>query len=143
MEERLSAKEQEEQFQSALKHYRLHNDKRSYDIMFIRVYEACKANAKCLLKVSLDDMVFHDRLMRAVDTCMTYITKEHYNKKRELVPPCDPNKLITFCHLPTLGAFCGPKAIKEDAELSYEQSVENGYDIPTNIIGEIIDGHNL
>lgn len=143
MEEVLTIDEQEEQFQSALKHYRLYNDKRSYDIMFIRVYEACKANAKKLLKVSLDDMLFHDRLMRAVDICMTYITKEHYNKKRERVPPCDPIKLITFCYLPTLGAFFGPKAIKEDTELSYEVFVENGYDTPTNITGEIIDEYNL
>lgn len=135
----MTVKEQEEVFQEALSHYRVFNDKKSRDIIWMRVYEACKANAKKLLKVSLDDMVFHDRLMTAVDSCIGYILYEHPNKKGVMQPPSNPRSLVTFCYLPTLAAFCGPKAIKEDAELSYEQSVENGYDIPTNILSERIE----
>lgn len=139
----MTIKEQEEAFQEALSHYRVFNDKKSRDEIWIRIYEACKANAKKLLKVSLDDMLFHDRLMTAVESCIRYILYEHPNKKGVMQPPTNPESLGTFCYLPTLAAFCGPKAIRDDKEESYEQFVENGYDIPTNIIGEVIDGHNL
>ena len=139
----MTPRNQEELFAKALAHYREYNDKESRDEIWMRVYEACKANAKKLLKVSLDDMLFHERLMRAVETCIKYILYDHPNKKGIMQPPTNPKSLGTFCYFPTLAAFCGPKAIKEDNELSYEYSVENGYDISTNIIGEIVDGYNL
>ena len=139
MEALISPIDQEELFAKALAHYREYNDKKSRDEIWMRVYEACKANAKRALQVSLDDGIFHDRLMTAVETCIKYIMEQHYNKKHELVPPSNPQKLITFCYLPTYAAFFGPKAVREDHEFSYEQSIENGYDKSINMIGDIID----
>lgn len=141
MEALMTPRNQEELFAKVLAHYREYNDKESKDEIWMRVYEACKANAKKLLSISLDDGVFHDRLMTAVETCIKYIMEPHYNKKHELVQPVNPDKLITFCYLPTLGAFCGPKAIREDRENSYESLIEDSHwDITTNILGEVIDG---
>lgn len=126
--QRASSKEQEREFQEAMSHWIEYNDKKSWDLMFLRVYEACKALSKKMLKVSLDDMVFHDRLMDAVLTVMENIK----NGTR-------PNKLSSYCYFPCLGSFFGPKAVKEDAEYSYELSVENGYDQAVDILGERID----
>lgn len=134
METKLSPQEQEERFQFALKHWREHNDSKSWEEIWLRVYEACKANAKKMLKVSLEDEVFHERLMTVVETVIRYIKFGNRNSG-----PVNPDKLITYCHLPVVGAFFGIRAVKEDNELSYEQSVENGYDIATNILGERID----
>ena len=97
--------------------------------IWLSVYEACKANAKKLLKVSLDDDVFHDRLMTAVETCIRYLQEGKAPK----------GKLITYCYFPTLAAFCGPKAIKEDKRISYETMVENGYDVSVDILGQLIE----
>ena len=123
-----SVTEQNKAFSEAMDNWLLHKDKKSLDTIWVRVYEACKADAKRLLKVSLDDGVFHDRLMDAVMTVMRYIIEDGKV----------PKSIITFCYLPTLAAFCGPKAIKEDKEYSYEFSVDNGYDLPINILGEQI-----
>lgn len=126
MEKRLSPDEQEQIFQDAYDRWEINpNDKKALEIIWLRIYEACKANAKRILKVSISDDKFHDRLMDAVMTCYRYIVQEH---KR-------PEKLGTYCYLPTLSAFCGYKAIREDKELSYEQSVSNGYDVAVDILG--------
>lgn len=123
-----SPKEQEREFQDVMNHWVEYKDKKSWDLMFLRVYEACKALSKRILKVSLDDMVFHDRLMDAVLKVMGNIE----NGVR-------PNKLSSYCYFPCLGSFCGPKAVKEDTEYSYELSVENGYDVAVDMLGEQID----
>lgn len=126
----LSPKEQEDLFQKAMSEYDADPSNTSaYTMIWIRVLEACKANAKKMLKVKIPDDTFYDRLMDSVETVMRYIL---VNGKR-------PRKLITYCYLPTLGKFFGPSAKKEDLEYSYETSVENGYDIAVNEIGERID----
>lgn len=121
----MTVAEQEKEFQSAMSHWDTYKDIESYHTVWLRVYESCKANAKRILKVSLDDGVFYDRLMTAVGTVIRYIFD---NGQR-------PVNLGTYCYLPTLSAFCGYKAIREDKELSYEQSVSNGYDVAVDILG--------
>lgn len=120
--------EQEREFQDAMSHWIEYNDKKSWDLMFLRVYEACKALSKKILKVSLDDMIFHDRLMEAVVKVMGNIKKG-----------VRPSRLSSYCYYPCLGSFCGPKAVKEDTEYSYEMSVENGYDVAVDMSGEQIN----
>lgn len=121
MEEKLTPQEQERRFQEALAIGNIEE-------IWLRVIEACKANAKKLLKVHITDEVFHDRLMEAVVTVMAHINDG-----------VKPQKLITYCYFPVLKAFFGEKAKREDKEWSYEQSIENGYESAVNEIGEIIE----
>ena len=134
-----SAAEQENAFQEAYSHWTIYKDKESYDEIWLRVYAACEAIAKKMLKVSLSDAVFHDRLMDAVEKVMHYTTENHLNKKRQLGPPTRPKKLITYVALPVCGAFFGPKAIKEDTEVSYELQVSKENQVAVDILGYPID----
>ena len=134
------ADDQENAFQEAYTHWSIYKDKVSYDEIWIRVYEACKAMAKKMLKVSLSDDVFHDRLMDAVEKVIHYTTENHLNKKRQLVPPTRPKRLITYVALPVAGAFFGPKAVKEDTEVSYEFQTSKDNQMAVDILGYQIDG---
>ena len=136
-----SADEQEAKFQEAYTHWTLYKDKKSYDEIWLRVYAACEAMAKTRLHVSLPDDVFHDRLMKAVETVIGYILYEHKNRKRQIVPPTRPGKLITYVAWPVIAAFQGPAAIKEDAEISWDQMTENSDAEPgaVDILGNRID----
>ena len=131
-----SAAEQENAFQEAYTHWSIYKDKESYDEIWIRVYAACEAMAKKMLKVSLSDDVFHDRLMEAVEKVIQYTTQPHKNRCRQTVPPTRPRKLITYVALPVAGAFFGPKAVKEDSEVSYEP---NDNQAAVDILGYPID----
>lgn len=112
-----SLKQQEIEFQEALKHWREFKDEKSWHTLFTKVYLACKAMAKKLLKVKLPDDVFHDRLQESVLTVIRYIVERDAN----------PQKLINFCYWPVYSSFFGYRAIKEDKELSYDFMVEQGH----------------
>ena len=116
--------EQEARFQEAYDHWLIYKDKESSDEIWLRVYEACKAMAKKKIQVSLSDDIFHDRLMKAVETVIKYILYDHNNRKRQTVPPTRPRKLITFVAWPVIAAFQGPEARREDIEMSYEGLIE-------------------
>lgn len=119
--------EQESAFQEAMSKWVANpDDKKAYDEMWLRVHECCKAAASKICKgIPMPSDVFHDRVMEATMKCMRYILD---NGKR-------PIKLSSFCYLPTLGSMQGPRARREDTELSYEASVENGYEAAINEIG--------
>ena len=127
MKEYLDPEEQEQRFQDAISKGDASNgtDKKAYEEIWLRVYEACKANASRICKGIHTDR-FHDRLMDSVEIVIRYIIKEG---KR-------PRKLITYCYLPTFGQFCGQKAIKED-EQKYLDDYYNP-EVAVNILGERI-----
>ena len=133
------ADEQEAAFQTAYTHWTIHKDKKSYDEIWMRIYAACEAMAKTMLKVPLSDDVFHDRLMEAVEKVIHYTTEDHLNRQRRMVPPTRPRKLITYVALPVSGSFFGPKAIKEDTEVSYEFQVSKDNQAAVDILGYPID----
>ena len=128
----LTPEEQEDRFQKALEHYRQFKDKKSLDEIWLRVYEACKANASNICK-GIYNSTFHDRLMDAVETVMRYIVTEGKN----------PVSLITYCYLPTFGKLCGLKQQREDNEGSYEFYNEQGYQAAVNEVGEIIEDYGI
>lgn len=100
----MTPKEQESIFQKALDNWYLTSEKKYKDVVWERVFEACKANACKLVKGYNYNPNFIDRVIQATDTCIRYIFE---NNKR-------PRSLITFCYLPTLAAIQGPKAMEED-----------------------------
>ena len=128
----MTPQEQEERFQIALEHYREFNDKKSLQEVWNRIYEACKANASNICR-GIYNSTFHDRLMESVETVFRYIITEGRT----------PNKLLTYCYLPTFGKFCGIKQQKEDKEPSYEFYNELGYTASVNEIGEIIEEYGI
>lgn len=100
----MNPKEQEEMFQVAMSAWDTNHEAKYKDVIWERVFEACKANASKLMKGLKQHPDFIDRTIQATDTVIRYIFE---NGKR-------PRKLITFCYLPTLAAFQGPKAMQED-----------------------------
>lgn len=128
----MTSEEQEIRFQKALKHYRQYKDNKSYKEIWLRVYEACHAKASIICR-GIYNATFHDRLMEAVETIMRYIIDDG----------ATPNKLITYCWLPTFGKFCGLKQQREDKEASYEFYNEMGYSASINEIGEIIEDYGI
>lgn len=121
MDSKEIVKQNEERFQEALK-----NDDSLEE--WICINFACHNISKMILSksnVSLDDDRFYDRLQTA--------TLNVYSRVKEGVKP---KRLSSYVYWFCVGAFQGPKAKKEDLELSYEFSVENGYDVPVDILGE-------
>ena len=125
----LSPDEQERRFQDAISKWDASEgkDKEAYNEIWMRVYEACKANASRICHGIYNDR-FHDRLMDSVEVVIRYIIKEG---KR-------PNKLITYCYLPTFGQFCGSKAIREDKQ-QYIDDDDFHKDIAVDILGNRIE----
>lgn len=119
--------EQELEFQAALSDYR-NGNKKALDIIWIRVYEACKAKIACYYK-GIPNLNFHDRVLDATEKVMRYITENGAN----------PRILGKYVAWPCYGSAYSKKAVQEDSELSYEVSIENGYDIAIDINGDIED----
>lgn len=91
-------------FQSAMTAWDNTNEKKYKDIIWERVFEACKANASKIMAGLPYSVDFIDRVIQATDTCIRYIFE---NGQR-------PRRLGTFCYYPTLAAMQGPKAMEED-----------------------------
>lgn len=114
---RLTPKEQESIFQSALKDWIQSNSKPSWDIMFLRVYECCKAIA---LTKAPGKPFLEDRAMDATITIMDRIRRG-----------ARPSLLSSYCYWPLIGAIQGEKAKREDRELSYD--AYDDYEYANNI----------
>ena len=115
---------QEKQFQDAYDKWEASNytDKRSWDIMFIRVNEACRAIASTFC-VGIYNPMFEERVMDATLYFMNRIKKEHIR----------PAKLSSWCYLGVKGHLYGAKQVREDRELSFDALKENGFDIAVDI----------
>lgn len=116
--------EQELEFQDAFNKWEAsgYSDKKSWDIMFYRVLEACKAIASTFC-VGIYNPRFEERVMDAAIYFMNRIKEEHVH----------PNKLSSWCYLGVKGYIWGLKQQREDRELSFEALNENGFDIPIEI----------
>lgn len=113
MQNNLSPKEQEMRFRKAL-------EEDDWDEIWLRVYEACKASAKKKLKVRLDDDLFQNRLLDAVEIVINNVKNNNIY-----------GTLITTAHYATLSTFFGPKAQREDKEQSWEILQENRIEVPS------------
>lgn len=96
--------EQEQLFQDAMTAWDNTNEKRYKDIIWERVFEACKSNASKIMTGLPQNVNFMDRVIQATETCIRNIFERGQR----------PRKLITFCYYPTLAAMQGPKAMAED-----------------------------
>lgn len=119
--------EQEEEFQHYLRLYRQEPKKEYADKLWLRVYEACKAKLSTYYK-NIYNPNFEDRVMESTETVMRYIMNG-----------ADPLCLGKYVAWPVYGAAYGKKAVREDSELSYEESVENGYDVAVDLLGNITE----
>lgn len=115
---RLSPQVQEQMFQDAMREWVDTSSKQSWDSMFTRVYEFCKAMA---LTKAPGKPFLEDRAMDATITIMDRIRRG-----------ARPNRLSSYCYWPLIGAIQGDKAKREDRELSYE-SYET-YEYANNIV---------
>lgn len=101
-------KECEEQFQIELRKYRLNENKRSWEQMWLMVQDCCSNIAKSKLKgVICQD--FDGKVLDATLKCMQKI------KDGE-----DPEKLSSFCYFPVIGVIWDRKLQKEERTISYE-----------------------
>lgn len=117
----LNPKEAEEVFQEAFKEWETTNSKKAYDIMWIRVYECCRAIA---LRIAPGKPLVEERALEAAITIIERMIrlKQH------------PNKLSSWCYLPVRYALQGNKAIREDREMQYDDTLN------TNKIFEPVRG---
>lgn len=98
-------------FQQALNHWINNGDKSSWDMMFLRVIEACKA---CALRIAPGKPLILERAMDAAITIMKGI-KERGSR---------PQKLSSFVYWPVRGSLQGRLAQQEDQELQYDPLYE-------------------
>lgn len=107
----LSPKEQEARFQEALDHWVHNGDKKSWDEMWFRVIECCRALA---LKIAPGKQHVEERALDAAATIMKGI------KERGL----RPEKLSSYCYWPCRGSIQGKAAQHEDQELQLHLEYE-------------------
>lgn len=107
----LPPSEQELEFQNAWEDWEKSNytDKKAWDRMWIRVREACLANAKKMCK-GINNPELEFRAEGATVYYMDYFKRKHVR----------PIKLGTFVYLGVKGWIYGIKQQREDAELCYE-----------------------
>ena len=123
----LPPSEQELEFQNAWDDWEKSNytDKKAWDRMWLRVREACLANAKKMCR-GINNPKLEFRAEGASIYYMDYFKRTHVR----------PVKLGTFVYLGTKGWIYGNKQQQEDAELSFEdyENFEEIY-IPETIRG--------
>lgn len=117
----MSPREQEEAFQKAMAHWSEFHDQESYNEMWFRVQEACKALA---LKIAPGKPRILERSLDAAIVVMQGIVERGLR----------PRKLSSYCYWPTRGQLQGKLAQAEDTELQladqYEEQTQDkvGYD---------------
>ena len=107
----LSPKEQEARFQQAMAHWSEFHDQESYNEMWARVQEACKALA---LKIAPGKPRIIERSLDAAIVVMQGIVERGLR----------PRKLSSYCYWPTRGQLQGKLAQQEDTEASYNDIYE-------------------
>lgn len=114
-------KEQEQMFQQAMAHWSEFHDQESYNEMWARVQEACKALA---LKIAPGKPHIIERSLDAAIVVMQGIVERGLR----------PRKLSSYCYWPCRGQLQGKLAQQEDGELQladqYEEQTQDkvGYD---------------
>lgn len=111
--------EQELEFQYYLKLYRQDPKKEYRDQLWIRVYEACKAKLSAYYKNVPNHPYFEDRVLDSVEKVMRYILDNGVN----------PENLGKYVAWPVYGSAYDKKAIEIDSTISYDELIENGYDV--------------
>lgn len=83
----IDPKEQEQMFQSALEHWKENKDKKSWDAMYMRAYECCKAIIKKrAYGINIPDL--ESKALDAASYVMDLINRGSY-----------PGKLSSMCYL--------------------------------------------
>ena len=131
----MTTEEKEKAFQDALSLWIKTNDKKQWDIMFNRVYEACLniGKTKCYNIVVRD---LDDKVMEA--------TLDVMSKIKEGVRP---KKLSSFCYLYTIGKIWSKKEIRWDRadDVDYYLNVSKysyDFDEEGKLITNILDIEN-
>ena len=112
---KMSTEEKEKAFQDALSLWIKTNDKKQWDIMFNRVYEACLniGKTKCYgIKVS-------DLDGKCLDAALDVMIKIKEGSR--------PKKLSSFCYLYTIGKIWSKKEIRWDRSKDLDLFVNNKY----------------
>lgn len=107
----MSPKEQELRFQQAMAHWSEFHDQESYNEMWFRVQEACKALA---LKIAPGKPRILERSLDAAIVVMQGIVERGLR----------PRKLSSYAYWPVRGQLQGKLAQQEDTEASYNEIYE-------------------
>ena len=105
--------EQESLFQQHLLHWKEYADKSSWDGMWLRVYECCKAIAKSKCN-GINNQHLEERALDGATYVMDLISRGNY-----------PAKLSSVCYLQTMKFLYGNREKQADRELQLSVIQEN------------------
>lgn len=118
----IDPKEQEVMFQSALTHWKINKDKKSWDDMFMRAYECCKAIIK-KRAYGIQIPELEGKALDAATYCMDLINRGNY-----------PAKLSSMCYLHCSKFMYSDKLKRSEREVQlsalqdYQLGIEENYD---------------
>ena len=106
-------KKKEEEFQEALREYRVSGSKEARGSIFFLVFDACLNIAKS----KANGIVINDLEEKALDaTCKIF---------EKILEGVNPEKLSSYCYLPTIGEIWSKKAIRWDRSVSFDGLFDN------------------
>ena len=113
----MTPKEIELYFQKELKEYRITQDKRAWDNMWLYVHECCSN----LTKSKSKGLIIPDFNGKVTDATIKVMEK--------IKDGTDPKRLSSFCYLYVIGVIYNRKLQKEERTFSYEQWLEYQYNL--------------
>lgn len=106
-------KKKEEEFQEALREYRVSGSKEARDSIFFLVFDACMNIAKS----KANGIVINDLEEKALNATCKIFSK--------ILEGENPRRLSSFCYLYVIGALYNKKTIRWERFQSFEEAFDN------------------